>query len=334
MPSLILSLSCLALCLAAMPARAAEPLPALDAESKDLTVSGLSSGAFMAVQFHVAHSALTRGAGVLAGGPYYCAQGSAMRALSSCSLSPGFFTPLPKPDTLRKEVERQAAAQHIDAPENLARSRVWLLSGGQDRIVKSAVVDGARAFYRQWLPEAAIVHERLPDAGHAMIVPQAATAGTCALSAPPFINQCGDFDAPGRLLAHLLGELSPPAEKAAGELLVFDQGEFVRPEAGMAETAYVYIPAGCRAGGCRIHIAFHGCRQNMALAGETYVRESGYNRWAESNRLIVLYPQTSTRKDANGCWDWWGYTGPGYHTRSAPQIGAVRAMAERLMAKP
>ncbi|MDR2261191.1 MAG: PHB depolymerase family esterase [Azoarcus sp.] len=333
MPSLILYSSCLVLCLAAIFAHAAEPLPALDAESGDLTVSGLSSGAFMAVQFHVAHSALVRGAGVLAGGPYYCAQGSAMRALSSC-MSPGFFTPLPAPDTLRKEVEKQAAAQHIDAPGNLAQSRVWLLSGGQDRVVKSAVVEGARAFYRQWLPEAAIVHERLPDAGHAMIAPRAAPAGACAASAPPFINHCGDFDAPGRLLAHLLGDLSAPAEKAAGELLAFDQREFIRPEAGMAETAYVYIPGGCRVGGCRIHIAFHGCRQNAAAMGETYARESGYNRWAESNRLIVLYPQTSTRKDANGCWDWWGYTGPGYHIRSAPQIGAVRAMVERLMAKP
>ncbi|MDR0716295.1 MAG: PHB depolymerase family esterase [Azoarcus sp.] len=333
MPLSVLRSSCLLLCLAAIAVHAAEPLPALDAESKDLTVSGLSSGAFMAVQFHVAHSALVRGAGILAGGPYYCAQGSVMRALSSC-MSPGFFTPLPGPDALREEVEKQAAAQRIDAPGNLAQSRVWLLSGGQDRVVKSAVVEAARVFYRQWLPEAAIVHERLPDAGHAMIAPQAAQAGACAASAPPFINHCGDFDAPGRLLVHLLGGLSAPAKKAAGELLAFDQREFIRPEAGMAESAYVYIPAGCRAGGCRIHIAFHGCRQNAAAMGETYARESGYNRWAESNRLIVLYPQTSTRKDANGCWDWWGYTGSGYHTRSAPQIGAVRAMVERLAAKP
>ena len=34
------------------------------------SVSGLSSGAFMTVQFHIAHSADLVGAGVIAGGPY------------------------------------------------------------------------------------------------------------------------------------------------------------------------------------------------------------------------------------------------------------------------
>lgn len=37
-----------------------------------LSVSGGSSGGFMAVQFHVAHSSVTDGAGIIAGGPYYC----------------------------------------------------------------------------------------------------------------------------------------------------------------------------------------------------------------------------------------------------------------------
>jgi poly(3-hydroxybutyrate) depolymerase len=49
----------------------------------DITVSGLSSGAFMAVQMHVANSATIRGAGVFAGGPYYCAKGSMMTAMTS-----------------------------------------------------------------------------------------------------------------------------------------------------------------------------------------------------------------------------------------------------------
>jgi poly(3-hydroxybutyrate) depolymerase len=287
----------------------------------------------MAVQFHVAHSALVRGAGVLAGGPYYCARGSAIRALSSC-MSPNFFLPAPEPDVLRAEAEKQAAAGRIDALVKLAGSRVWLLSGGRDRLVKNAAVEAAAAFYRPWLPESAIVHERLPDAGHAMIAPQAENARACGATEPPYINRCGDFDAPGRLLAHLLGKLQSRARAASGELLAFKQSEFTRPEAGMAQIAYVYIPAGCREGGCRIHAAFHGCRQNAETLGETWARESGYNPWAESNRLIVLYPQTSNAKEPNGCWDWWGYTGAGYHLQSAPQIEAVRRMIERLAARP
>jgi poly(3-hydroxybutyrate) depolymerase len=65
------------------------------------------------------------------------------------------------------------------------------------------------------------------------------------------------------------------------------------------------------------------------------VREAGYNRWAESNGLIVLYPQAIKRYSPSvfnprGCWDWWGYTGATYHTQAGPQIRAVKAMLDRL----
>jgi poly(3-hydroxybutyrate) depolymerase len=90
-----------------------------------------------------------------------------------------------------------------------------------------------------------------------------------------------------------------------------------------------------------VHIAFHGCRQNADAVGAAFVREAGYNRWADSNHLIILYPQTISRYgfggwpvsfvfNPNGCWDWWGYTGPFYHTRNGAQIRAVRAMLARL----
>ncbi|MCL2590801.1 MAG: poly(3-hydroxybutyrate) depolymerase [Betaproteobacteria bacterium] len=312
-------------------AHAAESLPAMGADLGNMTISGFSSGAFMAVQFHVVHSARVRGAGILAGGPYYCAMGSALKALTSC-MSPNFLAFLPKPDELRAEADKQAKANHIDPPEGLRSSRVWLFSGGRDTIVKSAVVDAVHMFYLQWLPESAIVHESLPDAGHAMIVPSA--GGICEVTGPPYINHCGDFDAPGHLLAHLLGELRPRAQAANGELLAFDQSKFAARNAGMGDIAYVYIPAACRAGGCGIHVVFHGCRQNVATVGETWVRQSGYNEWAETNRLIVLYPQTSSVTNTNGCWDWWGYTGPAYHIRTAPQIVAVWKMLERLAEKP
>lgn len=39
-----------------------------------VTASGLSSGGFFAHQFHVAHSDLVTGAGIIAGGPYGCVE--------------------------------------------------------------------------------------------------------------------------------------------------------------------------------------------------------------------------------------------------------------------
>ena len=64
--------------------RAADRLPGLDADLSATSVSGISSGGYMAVQFHIAHSATIIGAGVLAAGPYYCAQGSVWTALYNC----------------------------------------------------------------------------------------------------------------------------------------------------------------------------------------------------------------------------------------------------------
>jgi poly(3-hydroxybutyrate) depolymerase len=92
-----------------------------------------------------------------------------------------------------------------------------------------------------------------------------------------------------------------------------------------------------------VHVAFHGCRQSAEAVGERFIREAGYNRWADSNRLIVLYPQTQARYglgyeggrwsyvyNPKACWDWWGYTGDRYATKAAPQMRVVQAMLERL----
>ncbi|HPI62327.1 MAG TPA: poly(3-hydroxybutyrate) depolymerase, partial [Zoogloea sp.] len=78
-------ISCAALLLVgcALSAHAAPPLPAMGARGDAVTVSGISSGGYMAVQFQVAFSSLVKGAGVLAAGPYDCAEGSTWRALNN-----------------------------------------------------------------------------------------------------------------------------------------------------------------------------------------------------------------------------------------------------------
>ncbi|MCX7219229.1 MAG: depolymerase, partial [Burkholderiales bacterium] len=69
-------------------------LPAFGASGKATSVSGLSSGAFMAVQYQVAFSSSVVGAGVVAGGPYYCAAGSLLNAAVCMGLVP-FVPPNP-----------------------------------------------------------------------------------------------------------------------------------------------------------------------------------------------------------------------------------------------
>jgi poly(3-hydroxybutyrate) depolymerase len=91
---------------------------------------------------------------------------------------------------------------------------------------------------------------------------------------------------------------------------------------------------------CRLHVAFHGCRQYADAQGaerihDDFVRDAGYNRWAAEAKVVVLYPQaTETAGNPNGCWDFWGFSGPGWRTREGAQMRAVRAMIDRLLAPP
>ena len=308
----------LTLCTAAL---GAERLPGQGADSAKFTVSGLSSGGYMAVQLQVAHSGRVSGVGALAAGPYYCAQGSLWTAWSTCMSG--------SPVATKLHAERYAREKLIDPTTNLASARVWLFSGTRDRTVEAEVVDALAAFYAAFGAKPVLIKDK--PAGHAMVTEAAGAA--CGASEPPFINDC-DYDAAGALLNHLLGPLASPG-KPAGRILAFDQREFGGSrDISMADTGFAYVPRDCARERCRVHVAFHGCRQGIEAVDETFVRNAGYNRWAEANRLIVLYPQAVARYwwvyNPRGCWDWWGYTGQRYATKDAPQMRAVMAMVERL----
>jgi poly(3-hydroxybutyrate) depolymerase len=319
-----------ALLLICLPALAAEPLPPLDAE-KAATVSGVSSGAYMAVQFHVAHSATVTGAGAIAGGPYYCAQGSSWTAYFNCR-EPGIFAPLPSAAFLRAQTEALAKAGRIDDTANLAASRAWLFTGTKDKTVAREVVEGLLGYYSAYKVNTLIVRDK--PAGHAMVTENAGNPD-CGASAQPYMNDC-DYDAAKQLLQHLLGDLAPAAAKESGRLARFDQKPFGSRAISMHDEAYVYVPKACASVRCRVHVAFHGCRQGISFVGDKFAREAGYNRWADANRLIVLYPQAIASYgwpyNPRGCWDWWGYTGAQYHTKEGVQIRAVKAMLDRLSA--
>lgn len=323
----LLGLSALA---GATAASAAEPLPELELDPGGTTVSGLSSGAFMAVQLHVAFSDSIIGVGVVAGGPYFCAEGQLATALNRCMQT---SLGAPNAGALLARAQGLAEAGAIDPLAGLADDRVYLFSGTRDSTVTEPVMNAAREFYRQaGVPEASIKYVDDLPAGHAFIVEDAANA--CGVTGSPFINDC-DHDQAGEILQHLYGALAPPAGADEGRLFEFDQAEFLANPAGhgMASNGFVYIPAACATGEprCRLHIAFAGCKQTPADIGDLYPRATGYNAWAESNRLVILYPQSSASSgNPNGCWDWWGYDDPVYHTRRGRQMAAVAKMAARL----
>jgi poly(3-hydroxybutyrate) depolymerase len=107
----------------------------------------------------------------------------------------------------------------------------------------------------------------------------------------------------------------------------------------MSKAAYAYIPAACETESCKVHIAIHGCQQGAAVIGDTYYTATGYNEIADTNKMIVLYPQAEPSDpipyNPKGCWDFWGYSSenpanPVFYTRESPQMKAIIAMLNRL----
>ena len=113
----------LALLLIASAARAQVALGSYDVRLDETTVSGISSGAYMAVQFGTAWSSIVRGVGAFAGGPYYCAQDSVSTATGTCQIG------TPSVPALTSATDSYAASGAIDPTGNLARQKIWIFSG-------------------------------------------------------------------------------------------------------------------------------------------------------------------------------------------------------------
>jgi hypothetical protein len=301
----------------------------LKVDKKSISVSGLSSGGYMAVQFHVAFSASVMGAGIIAAGPYWCAQANLAIAQTACMTDPQAIS-VPK---LVDATEYAATMRSIDQPSNMKNSRVWLFAGANDSVVVPGVVKKLEDYYQVYIPRHNIQTSFSVECEHAMIT--ANYGNPCMYLGTPYINKCPNVDVAGDLLHWIYGSLKSPTVAKEDNFRAIDQRQYtpfgIRPQAiSLADTGYVYIPTSCWNGtaSCRLHVVFHGCLQYQELIGMQFVKYTGYNEWAESNQIIVLYPQT-TRSDLipynpKGCWDWWGYTGLDYATKIAPQLATVR----------
>jgi len=353
------------------------PLQKLD--SRAITVSGISSGAFFAHQFHVAYSSLVKGVGMVAGGPYACADNEdsitppnpfevalvPRRVVASLAVCTHFgtedfkrgrwrFPDKPSADDSRAAATRAQAAGKIDDPSNLADSRAWIFRGHIDEVVPQSTVQEVVRFYElMGVPAANIQVKDGPDAKHGMPIDAlaAGSARHCEAPEESFLVKC-DYGAAELLLPFLYaGATAPPAgAKASGRIVRFDQTAFFDADdesASLNESGYLYVPPDCEdnapsAATCRLHVAFHGCQQYVGRIGEAFVREVGYNAWADANHLVILYPQTTQwlrpltdpagfTANPKGCWDWWGYSGDRYLTQDGKQMKAVRAMVARLL---
>ncbi|MBP1850017.1 extracellular catalytic domain type 2 short-chain-length polyhydroxyalkanoate depolymerase [Rhizobium halophytocola] len=320
-------------------AHAAEPLPKLNLDISKTTVSGLSSGAFMAVQLETAFSSAIAGAGVVSGGPYNCAEDSVYKAVFGC-LVPPWYMYWPAPVADESFAAFKTLEGRIDPLSDIASDRIYLFHGTADDTVRRKSMDVlAEVYGRLDVPAANIRYVTDVGAGHGFLTDEGPVA--CGVTKPDFLNDC-DIDQAGDILKWLYGELAPPVGPTgvADNLLSFDQSAYTEGALGMDDTGFVYIPASCRSGApCRLHIALHGCQQGRKTIGDAYARLTGYNGWAEANGIVVLYPQAVVipasafspfAGNPKGCWDWWGYSADDYLSRDAPQLAAIARMAAAL----
>lgn len=305
-------------------------LPALTLDPARTTVSGLSSGAYMATQVHLAFSNRIAGVALFAGGPYGCAEGSLETALGRC-LNPVGDTG-PDATALAARVRERARSGAIATLEGLDGDRVFVMRGALDTTVAATVTAAAAELYRQ-LGVANVVEDNARAIAHTF--PTEAAGSECTSSAAPYLGKCA-FDGARAIFTNLYPE--PVADPGAGdgELRRFNQDAYrvEGKDAQLASDGFLYIPKACAAGEtCGLHVALHGCQQNADAVGEAFVRDAGYNRWADAYRVVVLYPQTRATfapLNPKACWDWWGYGGADYDTRTGAQMRWLAAASKAL----
>jgi poly(3-hydroxybutyrate) depolymerase len=292
-------------------------------------VAGVSAGGYMATQLQVAYSSRIRGAAVFAAGPYYCAQNNVTQALYGCldNTYPDYLS------TLEADTSLWASYGWIDPTANLAGQPVYVFHGGSDTTVKKSVNDDLVRYYQYF--GASVQYDTSSSAGHAWVTPYGPNG--CTVTASPYLNNCGT-DPQKAFLRKLFGSVSAAnTGTLTGTLSTFDQnGYAVNAYANglsMDNVGFTYVPQSCASGqSCRLLIALHGCQQGYGAVGTAFVNDANLNQYADTNHMIVLYPQAiATPVNPNGCWDWWGYLGyTNYPIQGGLQIETIMNMVTAL----
>lgn len=313
------------LTIAAVEARAQQiDLSALNGDGESVSISGVSSGAAMAVQYAIAHSDAIAGVGSIAGPGWDCAEGSLAKGMNDCMC--GHNKVSLKPDKARQLAEKGEIARLSanNAPIKLQRSYVF--QSPADATVVEQSGQASIDFLRDFIKKEPVVDFGNKDngsrrAGHGIINPDGPDSCEFNGAETTYVRKCGNEDNAGNLFHALFApeETQNPAtqRKAVplGKVLPFQQQKYIdkvldgdvavspddwrffglipwtserRKHLDMDATGYIYVPPDCTNSTpqCRVHIALHGCKQD----GEKFAKSAGYNNWADYYKVIVVYP--------------------------------------------
>lgn len=319
-------------------AGAAVSLPALNVDTAKITVSGLSSGGVMAINLGYAYSATFSGVGIFAATPYLCQYHFAYAACQNKNVITTAML-----DTMQTTIDNWSGGA-IDSKTNIPNQKIYLFTGTKDSTVGvNPMLAVQEQYARNGVPSVNLI--QAANTGH-VFPTDFTSAGNnpCATSFTPYISNCS-YDGAKAVLTQFYGTLQARNNApAAANYREFNQREFTN-NLGMADTGWVYVPATCAADAkCKLHVALHGCTQDFATIGDKFVKNTGYTRWADTNNIIVLFPQahadsnsyptvaSGMQSNANSCWDTVGLYGFNYAQKSGVQLLAIKTMIDRLSA--
>lgn len=288
------------------------------ANPKEVSISGVSSGAAMALQYAVAHSGSVIGVGAVAGPPWGCAEGRLSQAVNSCMC--GRQPVAPQAATARALAGR-GEIDPLSGGKPAALKRSWVFQSRADGTVVRQSGAASIAFLTDFIGTAPVADagnaaDGSDTAQHGIISPDGTDACGTEGDTDTYIRRCGAEDNAGKLLRALHAPGSRydarfrQADIPAGEVWEFRQQpmiDAVRDSAGsiaadlwfgfpsarrrnldMADKGYIYVPPACREARsrCGVHVALHGCRQDA----RQFATRAGYNNWAQHYRLVIVYP--------------------------------------------
>ena len=102
---------------------------------RKVSVSGVSSGAYMAAQLQVAYSKTFMGVGSIAGGPYFCAENMTditaikLKCMAGVGIIPDDYEPY------RDKAIELSKDGKIDDVSNLGRSKVFIFNSAEDQVI-------------------------------------------------------------------------------------------------------------------------------------------------------------------------------------------------------
>jgi len=293
----------------------------------------------MAMNHLFAFSASVKGAIIAAGNPYGCGafkEGHTEHG-GACYYGGNDLA------KLKKYIESQYKRGLIDNPENLANTSVLLFNGKNDWMVYTKGMKEAGKQLRMFMQPDRVVERFKTKAAHVWSLDHGkCKCGSCsgADSVCCDYNNC-HYDLSGESLGLFFNSVQPRVNASQQWWLWIDQHKYLpaRNESQWKQVRLkrwcpTYVPGSCRKdpGSCPVHIHYHGCIDNDATLRMQWINNLDLNEYAESNGIIVMYPQaTGDYLTGVGCWNW-GHKGDDklFDTKQSAQMRTVIAMLQDL----